>query len=139
MKKSITLLLLVLIFVSCEKASNTVIAVPDAVIDCQESECNGALDGTRVVVFYTKSGCSAREFDPSASGNTTLSCDSNGCTGTVSSWNVTEMLTGFHDICANIDNVTENFDLDSGELVHESSRNIATDASISLESWSVSN
>ncbi|MCJ8275760.1 MAG: hypothetical protein HRT44_11095 [Bdellovibrionales bacterium] len=142
MRKLGYLLLLLFLFVACEQASNTVITAPNAAVDCQITECNGALNGRTAFVILTRSGCSNADFDPVASGSTSVSCDANGCTGVVSSWvdansnSVTEIISGNHDVCAYID-VNGNTSQDTGDVESDSSQSISSSETVVIDSWSV--
>ncbi|MEM7645768.1 MAG: hypothetical protein AAF203_02560 [Pseudomonadota bacterium] len=137
--------LIFFVVVACEQASDTVVSIPSVAVECSVSEntrCNGALDGSSVRVIMSRSGCGnmAEEFDSVASSISSLSCDSSGCSATLSSWSngnnsVTEVLTGRMDICGL-------FDLDSstgessGDIVHSSEQDIQSSETITADSWS---
>ena len=136
----IVLALIGLFFMSaCEKDSNTVVATPSVAIECDNasnSTCNTALNGTRVIVYLSRSSCEDPDniFEPVTSGNTSLSCDASGCSATVSSWGASEILTGSMEICSHID-VDNNFAQNTGDLLNLSTRNITSSSTITIDTW----
>ena len=144
MKKLLWITVLLLLFSACEKASNTVVGMPNIAVDCREAGCNTTLNEDTVFVIVTKSGCANADFDPVASGSTNVSCTASGCTGSVSSWvdangnSVSEIISGTHDICSYIDSIS-NTKQDAGEMVSVESKLITSDSSFTVETWTVGN
>jgi hypothetical protein len=105
----------VAVIAGCEQASEQVVRIPDVLIECSESTSDfcfsgGACGGSapQVLVQMSRSGCGESvNFDPVATGSTSLQCDSSGCSGRVSNWidpetmdTRNEVITGRMDICA---------------------------------------
>lgn len=92
----------------------------------------------------TRSGCgdSNSQFSPLAGGTTSLSCDTNGCTGSVSSWvddngnPVSEVLTGSISVCSYIDLNCSDID-DSGDLVDYQETVFPVGDPMTVDTWSV--
>ncbi len=133
---------LILMFVACEQASDTLVSVPNITIDCNSTDnpsCVSPASPTGRVIM-TRSGCANLDFEPVASGTVTLTCGVSGCLGTVNSWRdtngnpVSEILTGRMDLCGLVD-FNNNLQEDNGDLVNETSQSIQSEDGLILETW----
>lgn len=144
-KKNLLIVLIAFAFVACEQASDQVVSMPNVEIQCQETGCNAGLSGDTVFVVVTKSGCANADFEDVAGGDATVTCNTSGCIGTVSSWidgngsSVTEIITGSYDVCAYIDSTTPFTSQNDGEMMADESVNISSPSTIVLDSWSETN
>lgn len=129
---------------SCESSNAAPTDIPNFSISCDISQCNAGVTG-QGFVFLMKSNCPApgeSSFEPTVSGNTVLSCNSNGCSGTVSSWSdpngnpATEIISGSYQVCSYIDS-NGNLAKGSGEPEHDSSRVVRDSTPVTLEAWGV--
>lgn len=135
---------------SCESSSQSVIAIPNVNIACSAatdgancssaSPCNPNLTS---VVFMSRSGCDSSNYEPIATGSTILSCDAQGCSGTVGAWtdpstseSVTEILTGRMDICSNIDMDCSSGASNTGDLVNERATDLQSNTALTIDNWS---
>ena len=118
--------------------------IPNFAISCDIAQCNGSVTGQGFVMLM-KSNCpdpGENSFEPSASGNTALVCNSFGCTGTVSSWidpdgnPITEISSGGYQVCAYVDSDGDTAE-ESGEPEHESRLTISSSATVTLSDWDV--
>lgn len=141
------LLISFLSITACEKASDTVVNIPNVRVGCTNTDsvkCDSGSAGQNSVVIMSRSGCDVGTvgFDGVATGSVQLQCDPQGCEGTISSWtdpensaSVTEILTGRMDICSTI-YVDGGVGTPSvGDLVDESSESIGSSATITIDSW----
>lgn len=147
LKKALSCLIL-LSLVACEKSSDTVVKIPNVRVGCTTSDdanCSSAnIHSVTAFVRMTRSGCgSSIGYDPVATGSVIMSCDGSGCDGTVNSWvnpetssGVNEILTGVMDVCAQVDLNASSGLPDSGDLINESSTNITSESTITIDSWS---
>lgn len=135
-----------MIVAACEKASDTVVGVPEVSVECtaaSNSNCNASIDGNDVRVIMSRSGCGdeAEFFNPVAVSDGTLTCNSLGCSATLSSWldasqnSVSEVITGSMDICGLFD-LDNNSGESSGDLTDYRSENIQSNSAITLDNWS---
>lgn len=140
-------LLFVFVFMAaCENASETVVSIPNVDLTCEsatDTTCNGAVDGNDAFVIMTRSGCGdSANFEPVAFGSVGLSCTASGCSGTVSSWqdtnnnSVNEIISGRMDVCSRIDIGANDATESTGDLSDESSVNIQSGQTITIDSWS---
>lgn len=132
---------------ACEKASDTVVGIPNVRVGCtttDDLDCSTANPSSvRAFVRMTRSGCgSSINFDPVATGSVVMNCDGSGCDGIVSSWTnpetaepVTEILTGSMDVCAQVDINNSSGLPDTGDLINEDSRSIISSSTITVDSW----
>ena len=129
---------------SCESSKGQPVSIPSFLISCDISECNSSVSG-QGFVFLMKSNCpdpGELAFEPTASGNTVLSCSSSGCSGTVSSWSdpngspISEILSGSYQVCSYVDS-NGNLAEESGEPEHESREVITDSTPIQLTTWGV--
>lgn len=146
-KRSLLVLSCTFVLAACEKASDTVISIPSVQVQCLTSDsanCNSGNPGISAVVIMSRSGCddNSIDFESVATGSTTMTCDTGGCIGTISSWtnpdnqnSVTEILTGRMDLCSTIDINSSGGDPDTGDLVDDSSRSISSSATITVDTW----
>ena len=131
------------LIISCERESSVPVSVPIVDIDCQHANCNNTFNLKTAVVILTRSGCANADFDPVASGSTTVTCTVNGCSGSIGSWadannnSVTEILPGVHQICAVINQSGADYSKDPNDMVSESEENIFSSAAIRLDTWTV--
>ncbi len=149
--KKIKILLLASILGSagCENASQTVIGIPNVRVGCTTTDAgicsNGNPNPVTAFVIMTRSGCSTSsiDFDPVATGSSTMTCDINGCDVTISSWTnpstsepVTEILTGTMDVCARVDlDNSGSSTPTTGDLVNDDSMTINDSSTILVDSW----
>ncbi len=145
MKRSLKVLLagLTLIsFAACERASDTVVGVPNVTIDCNSTDhpqCSGSITPLGRVIM-TRSGCENADFEPIASGTVTLTCATSGCLGTVNDWvdtngnDVNEIISGRMDLCGLIDFNSDTQE-DPGDYINTTSQDISSSATIILEVW----
>ncbi|MEM7646270.1 MAG: hypothetical protein AAF203_05125 [Pseudomonadota bacterium] len=145
----VTILAFCFVIIGCENASETAISVPNVQVGCttgDSGDCDsGNVNTPTAFVVMTRSGCSESsiQFDPVATGSSTMSCDTDGCDVTISSWTnpgtsepVTEILTGTMDVCSRVDlDGSGSSTPTTGDLVNDSSRSISSGATITVDSW----
>lgn len=84
------------------------VAVPLVSISCTTAYCKQNFPAKAYIV-YTTSSCANAQFGESVAGSATLTCNSSGCTGTISSFTSTSgsstssIAEGFYSICAVLD------------------------------------
>lgn len=145
-------LICVLVFLfamGCEQSSDTLVAIPQMNLECNSTDnptCSTnsfTCTPRQGFVYLTRSGCGDDgNYSPVAGGSTFLTCDTQGCSGSVSTWTdqnsnpVTEIISGSISICAYIDTNCSSID-DSSDLINYQDSFINSSISQTIDSWSV--